>query len=133
MNTAPKTYLVSDIKSFLKQLATVIRIKKIMRKEPHNQHLEGFSPEQLDMAKKMFTYGGFQPLENIRALASAKETYRAHHIAYCEFRGKSRSQIENKTSDGSPYPPKWVEEIKAKMLSAHAERGTSNQGGGDNG
>lgn len=133
MNTAPKTYLVSDIKSFLKQLATVIRIKKIMRKEPHNQHLEGFSQEQLDLAEKVYSNSGLSSWHLVYNLESIRDAYRAHHIAYCEFRGKSRSQIENKTSDGSPYPPKWVEEIKAKMLSAHAEREASKQGGGANG
>lgn len=122
MNIAPQTYLVSDIKSFLKQLATVIRIKKIMRKADHNQHLEGFSQEQLDLAEKVYSNSGLVSWQLARNLDSIRDMYRAHHIAYCEFRGKSRTQIENKTSDGEPYPNDVIERIKSRMLGAHKLR-----------
>jgi hypothetical protein len=104
----PENFTIRGIKNFRKELAVVIRIKKHLRKQEQNQNLKQFSAEAVEMAQKEST-----SLENLRVLA------RHYNIAYAEFRGKARSQIENKTGENTRQPDEsLILSIKEAMAKA---------------
>ena len=49
----------------------------------------------------------------LNGFGSLKYKYRHHHIAYCELRGKTRSQIENPKKE-NPAMEFYITEIKNK-------------------
>jgi len=95
-------YTVSAVKAFLKELAIMIRISKQLRKCTENQRIEHFPAEAVKKASN-------------ESLDSLRHQARHYHIAYSEFRGRERSQIENKTNT------KVDEALIAQIKSAMAE------------
>ena len=81
----PENFTVVGVKSFMKELAVTIRILKQLRKQEENQHIQHFAPEAIERAKK-------------ESLGSLRFQARHYHIAYSEFRGNVRSQIETKAT-----------------------------------
>ena len=110
------TYTVYDVKKHLKQLAVEIRALKQLRKLEHNQNLNvlnSIEPEILEkaMQRAKKDYGA------INAVHNACYEFRNWHIAYCEFRGKSREQIE-KPADGNSPNEQLIAQIKENMAVA---------------
>jgi len=78
-----EAYSLRDVKSYLKDLAKVIRISKLMRKTVHR-------PDFSKMDQRLVKWAELSYLDRFRS------DFRHIHIAYCESRGKTREQIENK-------------------------------------
>jgi hypothetical protein len=97
-------YTVPAVKAFLKDLAVMIRILKQLRKEEQNQRIGHFPADAIELAKA-------ESLDTLRFQA------RHYHIAYSEFRGKERSQIENKAN--TQPDESLISGIKAAMAEAN--------------
>ena len=108
-------HTIKNIKSYLKNIAKRITILKQLRKMECNQNLKGFDPKLVDEVKDLVNKSYS---ENYLVKVNSKE-FRHYHIAYCEFRGKTRKQIENKVSEVTLlyYNTKeeYIKEIKEKM------------------
>ena len=105
------TYTVKDVREYLKELSAVISTLKRLRKQKPD--LTGIDPELVkkaeDMAEKNWGVNN--------ASKNAKWNYRHHHIAACEFRGKSREQIERPAKGNEPNE-KFIADIKEKIAEA---------------
>lgn len=102
-----ENYTVPAVKAFLKELAIMIRILKQFRKEEQNRRIEHFPAE---LVKKACT----ESLDTLRYQA------RHYHIAYSEFRGRERNQIENKAN--TKADESLITQIKAAMAEANPPR-----------
>ena len=80
-----ENYTVAGVKAFLKDLAAMIRILKQLRKEEQNQHIGHFPADMIERAES-------------ESLGILRYQARHYHIAYSEFRGRERNQIENKAN-----------------------------------
>lgn len=111
-------YTLKGVKAYLKNLAKIIRIKKHLRKDAQNQHVEQFSAEDLALAATI------QPsswdTRGVWLISNLKAEYRSLHIAYCEFRGKTREQIESKVTEGNE-PNESQIKTNLEMISAAME------------
>jgi hypothetical protein len=107
-------HTVQNVKQYLKDLAQSIRILKILRKMEKNQNLKGFDPEKVENLKQDL---------NSRSLFSTlilrQITYRQYHIAYSEFRGRTREEIEPFTKN--PPNSRLIDNIKKQMEEAMEE------------
>ena len=84
-------YTLKAVKAYLKELALDIRKMKNSRKE--------------------YTFG------HVPGLDEARHEYRHLHIAYCEFRGRERDQIESPKDDNLPNEA-LVQEYRDKITEA---------------
>ncbi len=80
------SYTVKGVKTLLKKLSVLIRIAKQLRKLPENQNLSSFNQDLITEASQ-------------HSVSSLQYEARHYHIAYCEFRGRTRLVIEPKTNN----------------------------------
>ena len=107
----PENFTIPSIKAFLKDLALMIRICKQLRKLEKNQHLDHFKVEDVAAAAKKVT-----------SLYSLRFQARHYHIAYCEFRGRTRQQIEAKVNHATAKfntDEKLIISLKESMVAAN--------------
>lgn len=108
-----KEYTVKNVKKYLKKLSNKISIVKQLRKLKRNQDLRGFNEELINLVIKDIELG--YCIED--TLRIYRRHFRHHHIAYCEFRGRSRDEIEKPAEDNRPNE-KDIKLIKEKMTKA---------------
>ena len=60
-------------------------------------------------------------------LDGLKYEYRHHHIAYCELRGRTRDQIEQKVNDDNHPNESYINELKATFAWTPEEIKTYNE------
>jgi hypothetical protein len=102
-----ENYTVPAVKAFLKELAIMIRILKQLRKEEQNQHLQHIPADVIERARA-------ESLDTLRYQA------RHYHIAYSEFRGRERNQIENKAN--TKADESLIAQIKTAMTEVNPLR-----------
>jgi hypothetical protein len=114
-------HTIKNVKEYLKGIAKRITILKVLRKDIPNQNLKGFDPTLVDEVKKLTeekpgTYRYYTTPEYL-VRTNASE-FRHYHIAYCEFRGKTREQIENKVSEHTTRntDEKYITIIKERII-----------------
>lgn len=98
------SYKVKGVKAFLKELSEVIRVAKQLRKLERNRKLGKIPEDIMDKATK-------SSVESLKFLA------RHHHIAYSEFRGRTREEIERKTN--TEPDESLIKTIKDEMAKAN--------------
>jgi len=89
---------IDILKQFLKDTASQIRSAKFQFKQA--QKNEGTSAS--------ITFGLQHQLRKLQY------EYRHHHIAYCELRGRTRSQIEPKIREHNEPNETYIKQIKEK-------------------
>ena len=100
-------YTLSEIKIYLKELSTKIRIKKQLRKTVYGK-LDHFDPEDVELVKSSRRY-----------TEDYQREFRHLHIAYCLFRGRTIEQIEPKTE--KKRNEDWIKDLKSKIENAMEE------------
>lgn len=104
-------YSLSNIKKYLKDLSYQIRISKIFRKQKSNQKFKGFDICQVDKIRDLIEKEHIGACGLVETLSY---NFRHFHIAYCEFRGKTREQIERKSRVS---PQEYIiDHIKSQIL-----------------
>jgi len=96
--------------------------KQLLRKVKEEQKVIAREIKQLKASRKQGKRNGRQ-LWNIESdIWRRKFTYRHTHIAYCEFRGRSRHEIECPREDNLPVQGKidaikneWTEQIEENV------------------
>jgi len=112
----PENHTISKVRQFLKLQSEVIHVLKQLRKCEQNQHIGSVSPEAqavIESYKKRpyYTADFF--------LAGLRNDARHYHIAWSEFFGKTREQIEAKSN--KPPCEELIQSIKYALLSENIE------------
>jgi len=76
-------FTTKNVRSFLKTIAKTIRVLKVLRKERIGERLKNFTEEEINQAKS-----------ETFSLAYIRDYARHLHIAYSEFLGNKREDIE---------------------------------------
>ena len=105
-------YTLYNVKEYLKKLGTKISIKKQMCKTVYRD-LSRFTP---GLVSEVYS--------ERRRLGNYQNEFRHLHVAYCEFRGRTREQVERKTEN--PPNEDLIKDLKFKIKIAmekhHEER-----------
>jgi hypothetical protein len=116
-------HTIKNVKEYLKDIAKRITILKVLRKDIPHQNLKGFDTALVDEVKKLTIpseldrYPRYYNSPEYLVRVNSRE-FRHYHIAYCEFRGRTREQIENKVSEHTTLwrtDEKYIKEIKEKI------------------
>ncbi len=86
---------IQKLKTYLKQTAENIKATRLTLKETHKGIKKDIPAYELE-----------------HKISKLKYEYRHHHIAYCELRGKTRLQIEQKVKENNEPNESYIISLK---------------------